>query len=141
MVKLSMVAILVIMEDVFLHLESYIEKLTVLVAILVIMEDVFLPKILNKANIGLQTGRNPCYNGRCISTQNNMIVETENVAILVIMEDVFLQFIILSLSKLNYEVAILVIMEDVFLRFVGFVGFYFFYCRNPCYNGRCISTR
>ncbi len=37
-------------------------------------------------------------------------------------------------------VAILVIMEDVFLHFFCFWNHNNKICRNPCYNGRCIST-
>ncbi len=61
------VAILVIMEDVFLHKDGKVDTGSLdIVAILVIMEDVFLRSKSNTSN-GL-FGRNPCYNGRCIST-------------------------------------------------------------------------
>ncbi len=64
-----------------------------MVAILVIMEDVFLREIETTVTNNLSRCRNPCYNGRCISTtypvsDSNFLVES--VAILVIMEDVFL---------------------------------------------------
>ncbi len=61
--------------------------------------------------------RNPCYNGRCISTRMaGQSLAENNVAILVIMEDVFLHdYVKLKTSERKKS-------------------------RNPCYNGRCIST-
>ncbi len=65
-------------------------KGTPIVAILVIMEDVFLRVFLLQQN-RLSLCRNPCYNGRCISTGKGASNNRKNrVAILVIMEDVFL---------------------------------------------------
>ncbi len=64
-----------------------------MVAILVIMEDVFLPKSRNQEKTCIE-GRNPCYNGRCVSTVYKVSCNSDYmVAILVIMEDVFLLFI------------------------------------------------
>ncbi len=54
------------MEDVFLRVWED-DKLHFDVAILVIMEDVFLQKA-HEQNESSDAGRNPCYNGRCIST-------------------------------------------------------------------------
>ncbi len=60
--------------------------------------------------------RNPCYNGRCISTFSNKRDNNDNyVAILVIMEDVFLPQKTTKTQFFGFCVAILVIMEDVFL--------------------------
>ncbi len=84
------VAILVIMEDVFLRCIKTVHATGGLVAILVIMEDVFL-QLFKTATIALAGSRNPCYNGRCISTSaTGCSNEGITVAILVIMEDVFL---------------------------------------------------
>ncbi len=43
-------------------------------------------------------------------------------------------------STKTTEVAILVIMEDVFLLLFTILQEFFEESRNPCYNGRCIST-
>ncbi len=110
------------MEDVFLRVYTVVTKQNrKVVAILVIMEDVFLPNekyrissygkicrnpcyngrcistsFLQEQKEHLKCSRNPCYNGRCISTRNFGLLETSNiltyVAILVIMEDVFLRY-------------------------------------------------
>ncbi len=62
--------------------------------------------------------RNPCYNGRCISTWRHSQINYYlwHVAILVIMEDVFLPLDQRKQDVNPETVAILVIMEDVFLR-------------------------
>ncbi len=57
------------------------------------------------------------------------------------MEDVFLQ-IKKNGADISVNVAILVIMEDVFLQVWIHIACWFqLYRRNPCYNGRCISTK
>ncbi len=61
------VAILVIMEDVFLRNTYNYHYPKSFVAILVIMEDVFLQDFKIEIN-NWRNSRNPCYNGRCIST-------------------------------------------------------------------------
>ncbi len=63
-------------------------------------------------------GRNPCYNGRCISTVQNRLDQLHLIL-----------------------VAILVIMEDVFLLHTAVLLLHQQQRRNPCYNGRCISTK
>ncbi len=82
------------------------------------MEDVFLqhnPLIIKHLT---PFRRNPCYNGRCVSTvySTSMRILVRGVAILVIMEDVFLPLRDLTSPKKFHPVAILVIMEDVFLQ-------------------------
>ncbi len=44
------------------------------------------------------------------------------------------------MAQQDIQVAILVIMEDVFLPVAQFEKMFDF-GRNPCYNGRCISTK
>ncbi len=81
------------------------------------MEDVFLLRKLHLSSFQI-ISRNPCYNGRCISTNEHKKhnSDQDRVAILVIMEDVFLRNLAEKLELAKEKVAILVIMEDVFLH-------------------------